>query len=421
MKIVVVHNFYQQPGGEDQVFQSEVQLLREYGHQVDLFELHNDRVPSMNRLALLGATVWNGQTYQDLRALVASRRTVVVHFHNTFPLVSPAAYYAARDEGAAVVQTLHNYRLLCPGALFYRDGKTCELCLGRAFAWPSILHGCYRESRTVSAVTATAVGIHRAAGTWNKAVDAYITLTDFARGKFVAGGLPEDRIAVKPNFVHPDPGVRAGGGKFAVFVGRLSEEKGIHTLLEAWETLGQEIPLKIIGDGPLADLVKQAMARNDKITWLGRRPLDDIYDVVGSAEFLVFPSRCYETFGRVAVEAFAVGTPVVASGHGAMADVVGDSGLLGRVFRPGDAEDLVVQVRHLRKESPEVLAAMRKRVRDEFETKYAGPHNHDQLIRIYRSAIAQARLPEEQAKAARAASFNKDAASIALHGALKHE
>lgn len=387
MKIIVAHNFYQQPGGEDQVFHGEIALLREFGHAVTPFEVHNDAVAGMGKLKLMAATVWNRDIAAELRSLLQKEKPDIVHFHNTFPLMSPAVYKTAANEGAAVVQTLHNFRLLCPSALLYRDGHACEDCLGKTFAYPAVRHACYRKSRLTTAVTASAVAVHRLAGTWNHRVDGYIALTPFAKDKFIAGGLPAGKLHIKPNFVHPDPGQRAGGGGYAVFVGRLSHEKGLPVLLKAWETLGRELPLKIIGDGPLADDVKAAMANNSSITWLGRRTLPEIYDTVGDAELLVFPSQCYETFGRVAVEAFAVGTPVVASGHGAMADVIGNDGRLGTLFTPGDAQSLVQQVRGLRSTSA-LGGSMRDTVRAEFEQLYTGPRNHNRLMDIYTAALA---------------------------------
>ena len=390
MKIVVAHNFYQQAGGEDVVFNAEVELLREFGHQVVLFQVHNDSVKQMNRLALLANTVWNFGLSKELRRLVRNERPDVVHFHNTFPLISPAAYYAARAEGAAVVQTLHNYRLLCPGALFYRDDKVCTQCHGSAVPWRGVMHGCYRGSKVSTAVTVATISGHRALGTWRNAVDCYVALTESARDKFLVGGLPPDKVIVKPNFVHPDPKPRNGGGGYAVFVGRLSPEKGVDTLLKAWRTVGAKLPLRIIGDGPMADQVKAEMEQNPSIAWLGRRPIDEIYDVMGDATLVVQPSNCFETFGRVAIEAFAVGTPVVAAGHGAMADVVGSAGRHGALFTPGNPDDLAKQVLRLLS-MPAELATMRTTVRQEFESKYTGRQNYEALINVYKRAIAQSR------------------------------
>jgi glycosyltransferase involved in cell wall biosynthesis len=380
MRIVVAHNFYQQPGGEDQVFADEVALLRRFGHEVVPFTIHNDRIETMGRLSVAAATVWNRATYRDLAPLVRGHRPQVVHFHNTFPLISPAAYQAARDEGAAVVQTLHNFRLLCPSGVLFRDGKVCEDCVGRVVPWPGVVHKCYRGSRPATAVLAAALSAHRARGTYRDAVDLYIAPTESARATFVAGGLPAEKIAVKPNFVDPDPGLGDGLGGYAVFVGRLSYEKGLETLLEAWRML-PGVPLKVIGDGPLAPQVREAAAANPSITWLGRRTLNDVYETVGRASFLVFPSRCYETFGRVAVEAFAKGTPVIASGHGGMADVV-THGRTGLLFAPGDAAALADAVRQMLRLAPPMRLAARR----EYETKYTGDQNHDLLQSAYQRA-----------------------------------
>ena len=380
MTIVVAHNFYQQTGGEDQVFAAEVDLLRRNGHRVETFVLHNDAVDSMGKVRALAATLWNRESYRSLRDLVHRSGAGVVHFHNTFPLISPAGYQAARDAGAAVVQTLHNFRLICPCALLYRDGHTCELCVGRNLAWPGIRHKCYRDSFTATTAVATMVSAHRAMGTYHRLVDLYIAPSPSARAKLIGGGLPADRILVKPNFV-PDPGVGSGGGGFALFAGRLSHEKGLETLLEAWEVLGDLLPLKIIGDGPLAPLVAAATKRQPNVQWLGHRPLQDVYDLLGQAAFGLLPSRCYETFGRVAVEAFAKGTPVIASRHGAMADLV-EHGRTGALFEPGNPADLAAKVRAMLADDG-LHTTMRAQARQEYESHYTSQQNYHQLMDIY--------------------------------------
>ncbi len=386
MRVLVAHNFYQQPGGEDQVFRSELALLESRGHEPVAFEMHNDDVGGMGKLALACATVWNRSSAARLSEAVRANRIDVVHFHNTFPLMSPSVYYAAHSAGAAVVQTLHNFRFLCAGANFFRDGKVCEKCLGKTLPLAGIQHKCYRDNRGASAVTAAMLTVHRAMGTYRNVVDAYITPTNFAREKFIAGGLPGDRIFVKPNFVDPDPGLAAGGGDYAIFVGRLSHEKGLDTLLGAWQQANMP-PLKIVGDGPLADKVKAAVARDEKIEWLGRQPMDRVLELIGAAAVLVFPSECYETFGRVAVEAFAKGTPVIASGHGAPGDVVED-GRTGLLFKPSDSADLATKVRQMMT-SPSMRQSMRDEGRREYEAKYTGQRNYEMLMAVYHSARAR--------------------------------
>jgi glycosyltransferase involved in cell wall biosynthesis len=388
MRVLVAHNFYQQPGGEDQVFRSELALLERHGHNPVKFEMHNDDVRGMGRLALLGATVWHRAAAARVAEMVRQHKIDVAHFHNTFPLMSPAVYSAARGAGAAVVQTLHNFRLLCPGANLYRDGKVCEQCVGKAVPIGGVIHKCYRDSRGASLATAAMLTTHRALGTWHNAVDAYITPTRFARDKFIEGGLSGEKIIVKPNFVDPDPGFAESGGAggYAIFVGRLSHEKGLDTLLSAWSHLRGEVKLKIVGDGPLADDVKAAVARDASIEWLGRREMDEVLDLIADAALLVMPSNCYETFGRVAIEAFAKGTPVIASNHGAPADVV-DEGRTGLRFAPGDGADLAAKVRQLLADDAR-RTRMRGEVRREFEAKYTGAANYEMLMSIYQRARA---------------------------------
>ena len=234
-------------------------------------------------------------------------------FKTFFPLISPSVYYAAKAEKVPVVQTLRNYRLLCPSALFFREGKVCEDCLGKAVPYPGVIHGCYRESASASAAVAAMVIGHRLLKTWTSMVNKYITLTQFSQQKMIEGKLPAEKIVVKPNFVDPEPQVGTGSGGYAIYVGRLSIEKGIDTLLAAWAKLKTPIPLKIVGDGPLSEQVIKASKTSPHIEWLGRQPMDKVHQLMGEALFSVFPSKWYETFGRVAIEAFATGTPVVAS------------------------------------------------------------------------------------------------------------
>ena len=391
MKILAVHNRYQRPGGEDQVFVDETALLEARDHRVVRYEVHNDQVERVNRLTLAKDTVWNTSAYRELRALIRRERPDVVHFHNTLPLISPAGYYAARAEGVPVIQTLHNYRLLCPVALFFRDGRVCEDCMGKAVPWPGVVHECYRGSRAASGVIATMLTVHRVLRTWTEMVDVYVALTEFARSKFIEGGLPAGKIVVKPNFVAPDPGRGQGGGGYALFVGRLAPEKGTGTMLAAWERLGTRIPLKIVGDGPLRDRVVEAAARRSNVEWLGHRPVEEVHALMGKADMLVFPSEWYETFGRVAAEAFATGTPVIAADIGAVAELV-EHGRTGLEFRPGDPEDLVTQVEWALSH-PAELRRMREEVRAEFEAKYTAERNYRALMEIYEAALERKKVP----------------------------
>lgn len=386
MRVILAHNYYQQPGGEDQVFADERRLLQGAGHEVHSFTLHNDAVRSYSRIQLARATLWNRDAAAELGRLVSSVRADVVHFHNTFPLMSPAAYGAARAAGAAVVQTLHNYRLLCPGANFFRDGRTCEACLSKRFAWPGVVHACYRGSRAATAVAAAMLAVHRIRGTWRQDVDAYIALTQFARDKLIAGGLPPERIFVKPNFVDPAPQPGDGSGGYAVFVGRLSAEKGVANLLAAWRRLGGAVPLKIVGDGPLADQVRAAADSDRSLEWLGSQSLEKVQQLLGGAAFLVCASACYEGLPKTIVEAYASGTPVLAPRLGAMAEVV-DHGRTGLHFEPGDPASLAAQANSLAGDASR-RQSMRREARAEFEARYTASQNYNSLMNIYRCAAA---------------------------------
>ncbi len=387
MNILLAHNYYQQTGGEEQVFLAECNLLESHGHQVYRYILNNDKIEATPPLELLGKTIWNWDVYREMRSLIQQHKIQVVHFHNTFPLISPAAYYATKAEGASVVQTFHNYRLLCPNALFLRDGKVCEDCLGQAIPWQGIQHNCYRGSKSASAAVVTMLTTHRLLQTWNRQVDAYIALTDFARDKFIEGGLPAEKVFVKPNFVDPDPGVGDGKGGYALFVGRLSVEKGIDVLLDAWSQLGTKIPLKILGDGSLSSEVSNATQRIPGLEWLGRRPMEDVYTLMQNAQFLIFPSKWYEGLPRTLIESFACGTPVIAANLGAMSSFVTPY-KTGLHFQPGNANDLVTQVEWAIS-NPGYILKMRQNTRTEFDRKYTSSENYQQLAKIYEQACFQ--------------------------------
>ncbi|MFO7088905.1 glycosyltransferase family 4 protein, partial [Limnospira platensis] len=242
-------------------------------------------------------------------------------------------------------------------------------------------------NRAASGVTATMLTLHRMARTWVNQVDIFITLSQFARQKFIQAGWSEDQIIVKPNFVYPDPGVGNGEGGYALFVGRLSVEKGLDVLIDAWQNLRQPVPLKIVGDGPLVPRVQAAAEKLPHIQWLGRRPLPEVYKLMGEAMVLIFPSKWYETFGRVAVEAFAKGTPVIASNLGAIAELV-EHGRTGLLFKPGDPISLTEQVDSLISH-PKKLPQMRREARAEFEAKYTAPQNYQQLKSIYQLVLSK--------------------------------
>ncbi len=388
MKILVVHNFYQRPGGEDVACHNEILLLRQHGHEVHEYFDDNHRVSQLSGLRVGLDTIWSRRSYERMASLLGKVQADIVHLHNTFPLISPSVYYVARKHGAAVVQTLHNFRILCSNAIFLRDGNVCEACLGKWAPLKGVLHKCYRNSRAASAGVAAMVGFHRMLRTWRNQVDIYVSLSRFARAKFVAGGLPPDKIAVKPNFLLRDPGLRVGPGEFALYVGRLSPEKGIATLLAAWERMGHVIPLKIAGDGPEALRVQEAAARVPGITWLGPQPHEQVLSLMKQAQFLMVPSLCYENFPLTITEAFGCGVPVIASGLGALKEIV-QHDRTGLHCSPGDVNDLVAKTEWALSHS-ERMQEMGSEARAEFVSKYTADVNHQMLMSVYEAALRSA-------------------------------
>ncbi|HZQ93153.1 MAG TPA: glycosyltransferase [Terriglobales bacterium] len=384
MHILLVHNTYIYPGGEDDVFAGEKALLEKHGHTTSTFVRDNREIETYSPLqrAVLGLrATWSPAAGRSIAQLLRDNRADVAHFHNTFPLISPSAYYACRDAGVRVVQSLHNPRLLCPGNTMFREGKLCLDCFGKSAPWPSVVHGCYHKSRAQSAAISLMIAAHHAIGTWNDAIDAYIVSTAFYRGQFIAAGLPEEKIHVKPHFVFEDPGVGTGTGTYALFAGRLAEEKGIATLASAWKQL-RNIPLKVRGEGPLSDEMERAAAENSCIEMLPRLGRADYYNLVRGARFLVWPSiGYYETFGRVVIEAFACGVPVIASDLGACAELVTD-GETGLHVKAGDAADLAKKVQWAW-EHPREMQAMGKQARERYQQRYTPEQNYRELIAIY--------------------------------------
>lgn len=387
MRVLLVHNYYQQPGGEDTVMGQEATLLRNAGDQVIEYHRSNDEINgfgSRQKLTFPKRVIWASDSARALRKLIQRERPEVAHFHNTFSMISPAAYYACQAMNVPVVQSLHNQRLMCPASTFYRDGGLCEDCLGKAIPWPGILHACYQNSRVRTAGVAAMLATHRGLKTWKNQVDAYIVFTEFYRRKFVEGGLPPEKIVVKPHFVYPDPGPRERGpGDYALFIGRLDPEKGVRTLLKAWQQI-KDIPLKIRGDGRLLEEVQAFVGQRDLdlVEVVGRQSKEELTALIKGARFLVWPSEGhYENFGLVAVEAFACGVPVIASRAGVMTEIVNDK-RTGLHFTPGDHQDLAAKVRWAWTH-PAELERMGIECRAEFEAKYTAERNYPMLMGIY--------------------------------------
>lgn len=399
MKVLVLHNHYKLAGGEDAVVRAETALLASHGHTVSLLEVDNNGIRGLaSQVRAAGRTIYSIAAERQVARELAHVHPEVVHVHNFFPLLSPSVYRACRRAGVAVVQTLHNFRLLCPNGIFFRDGRPCEDCLRRPVPWPGVLHGCYRGSRAATAPVAAMLAIHRALRTWSELVDVYVAPTRFVRDKFIEAGFAPERIEVKPHFVDGDPTPGSGDGGYALAVGRIAEEKGFRTLLAAWNLLRSKVPLKIVGDGPILDELRDASRALPGVEWVGRAPADEVRRLMRRARILVVPSAWYETFGMVVIEAFAAGLPVVAARHGALAELVED-GRTGAQFEPGNAADLAGAVETL-VARPGDLAALRRRARAEFEAKFQPAANYTALMRTYARAleISRARAREPSAR-----------------------
>jgi glycosyltransferase involved in cell wall biosynthesis len=385
MKILLVHNSYQQPGGEDVVFGQEQELLERAGHEVLTYCRSNWEIAgysALKLLALAGRMMWARDTRREIGSLLRCQKPDLVHVHNSFLMVSPSIYSACQEAHIPVVQTLHNYRLLCPAAIFFRRGRVCEECLEHSL-WRGVLHGCYRNSRAETSAVALMLTVHRWRRTWTWGVNCFIALSEFSRQKFIEGGIPAEKIAVKPNFVYADPGCRGRSGEYALFIGRLSPEKRVVTLLAAWQRLHARIPLRIIGGGPEREFLEaraNQMELSD-VRFLGQLPRDEVIAALKGAWCLIFTSEWYENFPMTIVEAFACGVPVICSRLGAMQEIVAD-GRTGLHFTPGDAGDLAAKVGWAWAH-PQEMAAMGRAARAEYEAKYTAERNYETLMGIY--------------------------------------
>jgi glycosyltransferase involved in cell wall biosynthesis len=334
MRVLQLHTSYRNRGGEDAVVEAEGALLRAAGHHVRTIRAANAPSALKAGQQLLRAP-WNRRASGRVREAIATPPPDIIHVHNTWFALSPAVLPVARASGAAVVVTLHNYRLLCANGLLFRDGRPCTDCVGTQ-PWHAVSHACYRSSRLQSIPAAATIAFNRRRETWEHNVDLFLALTDFARRQFILGGLPPERIAVKPHFVADAPArsVPPSGSRTVLYIGRLSAEKGVDTLLEAFTRVGEwGLELVVIGDGPQrAQLERQA---GPAVRFTGALPRNAVQEWLGRARVCAFPSRWFETFGLALTEAMAASVPVIASDLGGTPDVVGSDGA-GLLVRPGD-------------------------------------------------------------------------------------
>ena len=385
-RVLQVHTRYRQAGGEDEVVAAEKRLLEEAGLLVAQVVFDNPR-PGGRRLSIAPltqslSTIWSRGAAHRVREAIKNTGAQVVHVHNTFVSASPSVYDAAYSCGVPVVQTLHNYRLFCPAGTAYRAGRPCTDCLGRAIPLPAVVHACYRGSRAQSAVVAAALSIGRARGTYWRRVGAYLALTEFQRELLVRSGLPSDRIQVVPNFLEPDPSVVGRPRSGFLFVGRLSQEKGLATLLRAAALAPGTI--RVAGRGPCAPQVQAAGERGD-LQMLGHLDKAEVLDQLRGAAAMVLPSVWFEGFPVSVLEAYATGTPVIASRIGSLAEVVKE-GVTGLLAEPGDPDDLASRLRWAI-DHPAEMQRMGFEARREYETKYRGDVHLSSLLETYRRLI----------------------------------
>lgn len=384
MRVLVAHNRYLQAGGEDVVVASEVRLMRELGWEVELYETSNARVAELGRARSGVRASWSPEAAREVGQRLDAGRHQLLHVHNWFPLLSPSIHWAAARRRIPVVQTLHNYRLSCLAGSLMRDGERCTDCVGKRVPWPGALHACYRSSHPGSLALAGALVLHRALGTWRRKVSVFVALSEYSRGLLVRGGLPAERIVVKPNFVDRDQGPGGGVRRFALFAGRLTPGKGVSQLLAAWS--GVELPLRVAGVGPSAAEVRAAAERSASVEWLGYLGREELLELMGGAAFLVVPSLNAEGCPLVVLEAFSRGTPVIAARGGALEDVVVD-GENGRLVAAGDVAALAAAIRDLASD-PDEARRLGKGARRAFETHYSPESNRRMLEAIYRRALA---------------------------------
>jgi len=383
MKILQVHNYYQLSGGEDTVVAHEKALLEENGHEVITFYKHNDEINDYSffkKIGLLYSTTWSQDTYNEMMEVIRTNRPNVCHVHNFLPLISPSIYKACKDSNVPVVQTLHNYRLICTNGLFLREGKVCEECLGKS-AYHSVPKKCYRNSYAQTYTVARMIEKNKADRTWTKLVDAYFCFTEFAKSKFIASGLPDEKLIVKPNFVAaPSTEVTENNSSpYLIYVGRLEENKGIHLFMEISHQL--DLPLKIVGEGPMEEQLRGL----PNIELLGKRPHEEVLQLIQHAKALLFPSLCYEGMPMTILEAFAHKTPVIASNLGAMQTIISHQ-KNGLLFEANSTEELLSFIQLLL-ENEEISQEIAETAFADFEHNYSRERNYEMLIECYNTVI----------------------------------
>jgi glycosyltransferase involved in cell wall biosynthesis len=389
MKILYCHNYYRHRGGEDISFETDVEMLRDAGHEVITYTKNNSEL-SGNQLQIAARTIWNRQTGREVGKLIDETLPDVLHCNNLFPQISVSIYKAAKQRGVPIVQALRNYRAFCANSFLFRDGQVCRSCLKSTAAWHGIIHRCYRGSFAASTVVAGMQLTHRLLRIQHRYVSAFFTPTEFSRQIHIEGGFAPEKLFVRSNFLLPDLGLSTLPGQYALFVGRLSEEKGVDTVIRAWRDSKIDFPLKIVGDGPIETSLREMAAGIDTIEFLGSMKADKVQEQIASAKVLIMPSVWYETFGRTVAEAFSRGVPVIASRLGAMEELVrnGQNGFLFEAGNSGSLADATTKMLNL---DHEIELQMRTAARAAFETRFNAKVSYQQLMKIYDRVVENGR------------------------------
>jgi len=378
---MLVHNKYLRAGGEDSVYETEKQILLAHGHKVVEFLEDNQCLLGTKGIGAMAPLVWSRMQAQKIAGFIEEHRPDLVHAHNIYYRIGPVLYYICKRKRLPVVQTLHNFRLGCINARLSRSGEPCERCLNRRLRWPGMFRRCFQDSLAKSTALTLSMDLHRHLGTWKRRVDVYVALTEFARTKHIASGIPESKIVVKPNCLSGDPGVGAGGGGYCLFVGRLDRDKGVEVLLDSVDALPRDTELYVVGVGPATSLVEAACKRTPRVRWLGQKPMPEVFRLMQRAQLLLHPTLAYENFGLVVAEAFATGLPVVGSDLGATRELVRD-GVTGALFKAGSAHDLAAAATRLLAD-PALLTRLRRAARAEYERNFTPERCYADLMRIY--------------------------------------
>jgi glycosyltransferase involved in cell wall biosynthesis len=385
MKVLLVHCFYRSsaPSGEDSVYRNEKKLLENNGFEVVTYEKYNDDLDNLSttKKVVAGAEfIWSSRAFREISDIIALHKPDVAHFHNIFPQISSSAFAACKKKGVPVVQTLHNFRYICPAGLLQRANRPCEKCLESTLLY-SLLHKCYRNSFLATLPMAAMITFNRVTGNFKNNVDHYIALTEFAKSRFIAGGLPPEKISIKPNFVNEIYEDQNICGNYIVYIGRLTQEKGVATLIEACKQ-NRTIPLKIAGDGELRNQLETiCIQHNLNVEFLGYQNKESIMSLIKNARFLVLPSECYEGFPVTIAEAYACGKPVLGSRIGSLDEIIVE-GVTGRKFLFGSSSSLAEIMQDMWFDV-EALKVMSKNARTAFNTLYNPTVNLKLLSEIY--------------------------------------